>query len=71
MPLHQRQGVGQDRIGADGDGIDHHAAFEALDPADLLGLLFEGEILMDDTHAARLGHGDGQRRFRHRVHRGG
>ena len=57
--------------GADGDRIHHHAAFIALHPADLLGLLLDGQILMDHAHAAGLGHGDGQARFGHRVHGGG
>ena len=71
MPLHQRQGIGQGRFRADGDRIDHHAAFEALDAADLLGLFFDVQILVNHAHAAGLGHGDGQARFGHRVHGGG
>ena len=35
---------------------------------DFLGLLFDGQVAVDDSHAADLGHGDGQRRFRHRIH---
>ena len=57
--------------GRDGDGIDHHAAFEALHAADLLGLFFDAEVLVDDAHAAGLGHGDGEARFGDRVHGGG
>ena len=34
----------------------------------MFGLLLDGQIAVDDADAARLRHGDGQRRFRHRVH---
>ena len=71
MPLHQRERIGQRGVGPDGDRIDHHAAFEALHAADLLGLFLDAEILVDDAHAAGLRHGDGQARFGHRVHGGG
>ena len=57
--------------GTDGHRIDHHAALKAFDAADLLGLFLDGEILMDDAHAAGLGHGDGEPRLGHRVHRRG
>ena len=58
-------------VGPDGDRIDHHAAFEALHPADMLGLFLDAEVLVDHAHAAGLGHGDGEARFGHRVHGGG
>ncbi len=51
--------------------VDHHAAFEALHRLDLVGLLFVGEVAVDDPDAAELGHGDGQRGLCHRVHGGG
>ena len=71
MALHQRQGIGQSRARPDGDGIDHHAAFKALHPADLLGLLLDIQVLVDHAHAAGLGHGDGKAGLGHRVHGGG
>ena len=37
--LHQRQRVGQRRVGIDGDRVDHHAGLELLDLAHLRGLL--------------------------------
>ena len=71
MALHQRQRVGQRRVGRDGDRVHHHAAFEALHPAHLLGLFLDGEVLVDHAHAAGLGHGDGETGFGHGVHGGG
>ncbi len=68
---HQRQRVGERRVGKDGDGVDDHAAFEALDLAHLLGLLFGGEIAVDDPDAAGLRHGDGEPSLGDGVHRRG
>ena len=39
-----------------------------LHAADLLGLLVDREILVDDAHAAGLGHGDGEAGLGDRVH---
>ena len=69
MRAHQRAGVGQRRVGADGHRVDHHAGFELLDLADLLGLLGRRQIAVDDADAAGLRHGNGQPRFGDRVHR--
>ena len=69
MRAHQRAGVGQRRVGADGHRVDHHAGFELLDLADLLGLLGRRQVAVDDADAAGLRHGDGQPRFGDRVHR--
>ena len=55
---HQAQRVGQRLVGMDGDRVDHHAAFELLDLADLVGLRLGIEVLVDDADAAGLGHGD-------------
>ncbi len=71
MPLHQRQRIGQAGIRSDGHRVHHHAAFEPLDAAHMLGLFFNAQVFVDHTHAAGLRHGDGQPRFRYRVHRGG
>ena len=49
-------------------GIHHHARFELLDLAHLLGLFVRREVAMDDADAAGLRHGDGEPRFGHRVH---
>ncbi len=69
-PSHQRQRVGERRVGEDGDRVDHHAAFEALDLAHLLRLLLGREVAVDDADAAGLRHGDGEPGFGHRVHGG-
>ena len=66
--LHQAEGIGERLVGMDGQRIDHHAGFELLDPADLLGLLGDVEILVDDADPAGLGHGDGHMALRHRIH---
>ena len=39
VALLQRQHVAQRRVGRDGDGVHHHARFEALHLAHMLGLL--------------------------------
>ena len=69
--LHHRQRVGERRVGEDGDRIDDHAAFEALDLAHLLGLIGGLEVAVDDADAAGLRHGDGEPRLGDRVHRRG
>ena len=69
--LHQRQRVGERRVGENGDRVDHHAALEALDLAHLFGLLLGREIAVDDADAARLRHGDGEPRLGDGVHRRG
>ena len=60
----------QGRVGSDRHRIDHHAAFKALHPADLIGLFLDIQVLVDHAHAAGLGHGDGKPRLGHRVHGG-
>ena len=67
---HQRQRVGERRVGADGDRVHHHAEFELLDLPHLLGLLGRREIAVDDADAAGLRHGDGQPRLGDGVHGG-
>ncbi len=57
--------------GRDGDGVDDHAALGALDLVDLAGLLLDGEVAVDDAHAALLGHGDGEARLGDGIHGGG
>ncbi len=67
---HELEGVGDGLLGRDGDGVDDHAGFRALDAVDLEGLLLHGEVAMDDAQAALLGHGDGQARLGDGIHRG-
>jgi len=53
----------------DGDGVHHHAGFELLDLAHLVGLRLGGEVLVDDADAADLRHGDRHGRLGDGVHR--
>ena len=55
-------------VGREGDRVDNHPAFRALDAVHLGSLFFDGQVLVDDPDAAVLSHGDGQRRLRDRVH---
>src|SRR5690606_22279255 len=55
---HQCQRVREGSVRPDGDRVDHHAALEALDLPDLLGLLLHAEVPVDDAEPAGLGHGD-------------
>ncbi len=66
--LHQGQRIGQGRVRADGDGIDHHAALEGLDHAHLLGLFGSRQVLVDHAHAAGLGHGNRHGTLGNRIH---
>jgi hypothetical protein len=68
VALHQGQRIGQGLVGIDGDRVHHHAAFELLDLAHLVGLLLDREVLVDHAHAAGLGHGDGEPAIGHGIH---
>ena len=68
---HDFEGVGDGALGLDGDGVDDHAAFGALDLVDFAGLLLDGEVAVDDAEAALLGHGDGEAGLGDGVHGGG
>jgi hypothetical protein len=47
-------GIGERRVRPDDERVHHHARFELLDLADLLGLLGGREVAMDDADAAGL-----------------
>ena len=66
--FHKVKGVGQRRVGADNERIDHHPRFELLDRANLGGLFVRFHVLVDDSDSAGLRHGDGESRPRDRVH---
>ena len=68
LGAHQLQRRRQRLVRMDGDGIDHHAGLEALDLAHLVGLRLGRHVLVDDAHAARLGHGNRHVGHGHRVH---
>jgi hypothetical protein len=58
-------------FGGDDHRVAQHAGFIALDACHLGGLLFGGEVFVNDPDAAFLGDGNGQARLGHRVHGGG
>src|ERR1700751_6021152 len=68
--LHDFKGLAQSNVGRNGDGIDDHAAFRALDAVDFFGLAVDGHVpvnkadapLAGDRHR-QVGLGDG-------IHRG-
>ena len=66
--FHQRERIGQRRVGKDGDRIDDHPAFEPLDLADLLGLIGGLEIAVDDPDPAGFRHRDREPRLGDGVH---
>ena len=66
---HQRERVGQRRVGKDGDRIDDHPALEPLDLAHLLGLIGGLEIAVDDPDPAGFRHRDREPRLGDGVHR--
>ena len=69
--LRQRDHFADRHVGRNRDRILDDARFEALDLRDFRRLLFGREILVDDTQAAFLRHGDGEVRFGHGIHRRG
>ena len=56
--------------GRERDRIHDHPALRPLDAIDFRGLFLDAQVLVDDAHAALLGHRDGQAVLGHRVHRG-
>ncbi len=58
-------------FGVDGDRVDHHAAFIALDRAHGSDLFVDFEIAVQHADPAKLRHGDGHVGLGHRVHRTG
>ncbi len=69
VALHQGERIGERRLGSDRQRIDHHAGFELLHAADLIGLLLRRQIAVDDAHPPCLGHRDRKTGLRDRVHR--
>ena len=70
VTLHERQGVGKCRLRGNGHGIYDHSTFIFFDPPDVLGLLLDGQILMDHAQATGLCHRNRKAGLRDRVHRG-
>ena len=72
-PVKSLQGerVADAHVGRDRDRIAQHARFEALDLGDFARLFFRLQVLVDDTDATLLRHGDGEPRFRNRIHGSG
>ena len=65
---HQLERIGDGLLRGDGDGVDDHAGFGALDLINLARLLRDGEIAVHDAQTALLRHGNGEARFSDRVH---
>ena len=55
-------------VGADGERFLDDPGFELLHLRDLRGLLFQGQVLVDDADAAELRHRDGEAGLGHGVH---
>ena len=68
--LHGRLRFCKGCIGCDGDRIDYHAGFKTLYLPHGSGLLFDGEVAMQNTNAAHLRHDDRHVRLGHRIHGG-
>ncbi len=66
----QRIDLGQGVVRAAGDRIGDHAGLGTLDHLDLGGLLGDGQVAVQHTHAAGPGHRDGHPRLGDGVHRG-
>ncbi len=69
VPRHQPLRLRQRCVGGNGDGVDHHPAFKALDVAHRRHLLFNRQIAVEHTNAAKLRHHDRHIGLGHRVHR--
>ncbi|MCY1242821.1 hypothetical protein D9M72_558110 [compost metagenome] len=66
--LGQRQHVADGGFRADRDRVADDTRFELLDLGHFGGLLVDAQVLVDDAHAAELGHGDGQACFGDGIH---
>src|SRR5690606_11339450 len=64
----QLEQLGDAGVRLDGDRVLDHTGLEFLDLADLIGLLFDGHVLVDDADAPFLRHGNGQAGLGNRVH---
>src|SRR6266481_4302060 len=69
--VHDLEGLAEGDVGGDGDGVDDHAAFGALDAVDFFALAVDGHVFVHDADAALASDGDGQARFGDGVHGGG
>src|SRR6266478_5736544 len=69
--VHDLKGLAERNVRGDGDGVNDHAAFRALDAIDFFALAVDGHVFVHDANAALAGDGDGQARFGHGVHGGG
>src|SRR6266446_2064068 len=68
---HDVERLAKGNVGRDGDRVDDHAGFGALDAVHFLELAVDGEIAVDDADATLTGNADGEARFGNRVHSGG
>src|SRR5258708_14702470 len=68
---HDVERLAKGDVGRDGDRVDDHAGFGALDAVHFLELAVDREIAVDDADATLAGNADGEARFGDRVHGGG
>ena len=67
---HQFEGVVDVAVGGEGDRVLDHPRLRALHPVDLDRLVLDGQVAVDDAHAAGAGQGDGEPGLGDGVHRG-
>ena len=68
---HDVERLAEGDVGRDGDRVDDHAGFGALDAVHFLELAVDREIAVDDADATLAGNADGEARFGDGVHGGG
>ena len=61
--------LGDGGVRADGHRVGDHAGLGALDATHLLSLILDGQVAVEDAHAALAGHGDRHLSLGDRVHR--
>lgn len=70
MGPHKAQDGSHRHIRGRGNGVTYDAAFEFLDPPDLVGLTDRAQIFVDNTQTAFLCQADRGAPFGHRIHSG-
>ena len=60
--------IGHSTVWTETDGVGDESILKSLDLTNLVGLIFGGEVRVDDTDPALKGHGDGHFVLGDRVH---